>query len=99
MDTQFFTEATNSSGIISPIGGANSALVVAETAFEATTWLRLTGRRTSDPTRLELAVNGLPASDYDPEMVEQLLLLKEKGPVAKFKGAAQVLERFSLKRK
>jgi hypothetical protein len=96
---QFATETTNyGDNIVCPIGGANSAIAIVAT-FEDTTWSGLMARRKNDTPRLELAVSGSPESDYNPEMVDLLLRLKEKGPVASFKGAAQVLERFNLSKK
>jgi hypothetical protein len=98
VDSQFYTEAVNYGGAMYPVGGANSALRVVA-SFDDTTRSGLMGQRKDNGVRLQLTVSGSPATDYNPEMVELLLNLKKKGPVATFKSAAQVLERFKLSSK
>jgi hypothetical protein len=98
MGTQFFTDTTNYGGIVRPVGGANSALAIVAT-FEDTTWSGVMARRKNDIPRPELTLSGSPEPDYNPEMVKLLLRLKDKRPVATFKGAAEVLERFNLSKK
>jgi hypothetical protein len=86
----FFTQADNLAGP-APISGANTAVhVLRLSTVEAYAW----------ETPLEgygnfktLSTDEIGETPYNPEMVELLLRLKARAPVAEFKNAREAIER------
>jgi hypothetical protein len=86
----FFTQADNLAGP-APIAGANTTVrVCGLSTAEIYAWeTPLVGYG-----KFNVLTTDYPAEDsYNPEMVELLLRLKGRGPVARFKSANAALER------